>query len=368
MLNWILVALLAVALVGIGGLAFVIDSGVEDKQKQTYVYALFGLLGLIGVVFMLVEDKSAFVYGDWESSGKKGGSKSKQHAEVSEGSDGKMAETGVTTKQGASGGDEAAGSDGGKGSKETADGRDCPVCPPMVRLNGGRTVVGTLFREAGQGGPALGPLQEVMQPAYSISRYEITVGQFEAFVKAKGHKPATSCRIGEKVVEASYRNPGFEQTPEHPVVCISWYDAAAFASWLTDTTGRRYDLATEIEWEHAARADAIDPYVTGRQIHSAQAQFRAVGPPRTGTLEIGQFSSNKFGLYDVHGNAAEMIRNCWNTAEVAVGKATGECTIRTTKGGSWSSTAAHLQFAARAPIAIGEADNTTGFRVVRHKE
>ncbi len=368
MMNWLLVGLLVLALGGIGALAMMIDSGVEDKQKQRFVYALFGLFGLIGIVFLMVEDKTAFVYGDWESKGKPSGKKSKQHAEVTEGGDGRVAEAEVTSKQAGAGGEDAAGGDGRGKSKETADGRDCPMCPPMVRLMGGRTVVGTLFREAGQGGPVLGPLQEVMQQAYSIGRYEITVGQFDAFVKAKGHKPASTCRIGGKVVEGSYLAPGFEQSREHPVVCISWYDAAAYASWLTDKTGRRYALPTEIEWEHAARAGALDPYVNGKQIHPAQAQFRAVGPARTGTLDIGQFSSNKFGLYDVHGNAAEMIRNCWSTSEEAVGAATGECATRTTKGGSWQSTAGHIQFAARAPIPIGEADNATGFRVVRHKE
>jgi formylglycine-generating enzyme required for sulfatase activity len=368
MLNWILVALLLLALVGIGALAMMIDSGIEDKNKQKFVYALFGLFGLIGIVFMMVEDKSAFVYGDWESQGKKGGKKAKQYAEVDEGAQGEQAEVGVTYKNSSQGGDDASGSDSGK-TKEAADGRDCDVCPPMVKLVGGKTVVGTLFREAGQGGPILGPLQEVTLPAFAISRYEITVAQFSAFVKAKGYKPANTCRIDGKIVEgADFRSPGFEQTPEHPAVCISWYDAAAYADWLTQKTGRRYLLPTEVEWEHAARAGTLDAYATGKQIHGAQAQYRTVGVTRKGTVSIGQFSANKYGFYDMHGNAAEMIRNCWNTSEVAVGATTGDCSVRTMKGGGWTSTAAHLQFAARAAVPIKEADNTIGFRVARYKE
>ncbi len=372
MLNWILVGLLVLAIVGIGALAMLIDSGVEDKHKSRFVYALFSLFGLIGVVFMMVEDKSAFVYGDWASSGKNGGKKSKQYAEVSEADDGGPAEAEATTKAGgASSGDGDV--DGSKAqssaSVETPDGRDCDVCPPMVRLTGADTVIGTLFREAGQGGPILGPLQEAKVLAYSIGRYEITVGQFEAFVKEKSYKPANTCRIGKEVREGTtFRSPGFDQSPDHPVVCVSWYDAAAYAEWLTRKTGRQYDVANEVEWEHAARAGSLDSFATGKQIHGAQAQYRAVGQNRNGTSNVGTFTSNKFGLYDVHGNAAEMIRNCWNTSESPTTVTTGECSSRTVKGGSWASTAGHLHFAARAPIGIAEADNTVGFRVVRHRE
>ncbi|MEQ1709990.1 MAG: SUMF1/EgtB/PvdO family nonheme iron enzyme [Hyphomicrobium sp.] len=372
MMNWLLVALLLLALVGIGALAMIIDSGVEDKQKATLVYGLFGLFGLIGVVFMLVEDKSAFVNGDWASSEKKGGKKAKQHGEAADGEDGEQAEAEVARKSADSSADSGdgngAGSQGDKGP-ELEDGRDCDACPQMVPVDGGATVVGTLFREAGQGGPILGPLQEAKLPGYSIGRYEITVAQFEAFLKEKGHKPASGCRAGKEIREgATFRSPGFDQSPEHPVVCISWYDAVAYADWLTQKTRRKYDLATEVEWESAARSGSLDSYATGKQIHGAQAQFRTVGPTRKGTAAIGMFGATKLGLYDVHGNAAEMIRNCWNTSEKATDATTGECEARTIKGGSWSSTAGHLQFAARAPIGINEADNTVGFRVVRRRE
>lgn len=372
MLNWILVGLLLLALVGIGALAMMIDSGIEDKHKTKFVYALFGLFGLIGVVFLMVEDKSAFVYGDWASEGKKGGKKAKQHADVTEADDGGVAEAEATKKAGGAAAAEGEGDKSkaqGSAAAEVPEGRDCDVCPPMVRLLGANTVIGTLFREAGQGGPILGPLQEVKLPAYSIGRTEITVAQFEAFVKDTGYKPANSCRIGKDVRDgASFRAPGFEQGPDHPVVCVSWYDAAAYAEWLTRKTGRQYDVANEVEWEHAARSRSLDSFTTGKQIHGAQAQYRAVGQNRTGTANVGTFTPNKFGLYDTHGNAAEMIRNCWNTSETPTAVTTGECSSRTVKGGSWASTAGHLHFAARAPIGIADAENTVGFRVVRHRE
>lgn len=367
MLNWLLVILLLLALVGIGVLAMIIDSGVPDSQKKALTYALFGLFGLIGVVFLLVEDKSAFVYGEWASQGKKGGKKSKQHYEESAGEgDAEQPEVEVTQKAGGSGDD---GSGDGSGQKSTSDGRDCDVCPPMVALAGGNTVMGTLFRETGLGAQELGAMAEVKLEPFAISRYEITVGQFRAFLKAKGHKPANACNIGEQVLEGrGFETPGFEQTSEHPAVCVSWYDALAYADWLTQKTGRHYGLASEAQWEYAARAGGADAYSTGKSIHPRQAQFRAVGEKRNGTVEVGQFGANKFGLYDVHGNAAEMIMTCWTPAG---GKAPGpleSCERRMIKGGAWYSPVGHLHAAARAPIGLHDADHGVGFRVVRHKE
>lgn len=379
MMNWLLVALLVVALVGIGALAMVIDSGVSDKHKQSMVYALFGLFGLIGVVFLLVEDKSAFIYGQWETTGKKGGKKSKQHGEVTDGDDGQgVAEAEVTRKAGGSGGDDGSGGGSGKGNSRdpqkksefaSSGGRDCDVCPPMVALNGGKAVVGTLFHAAGAAGPKLGPLQEKSLNAFAISRYEITVAQFDAFVKAKGYKPANVCRAGQQMLQgATYKEPGIEQAEDHPVVCISWHDASAYSNWLTEKTGRRYALPSEIEWEHAARAGSFELYQTGKQIHGAQAQFRTVGDPRKSTVAVGGFSANNFGLHDVHGNAAEFVKNCWNESENAVAASVGECSLRMIKGGAWYQTGPHLQFPARAPIGILDADQGVGFRVVRYRE
>jgi formylglycine-generating enzyme required for sulfatase activity len=108
-----------------------------------------------------------------------------------------------------------------------------------------------------------GPRHEVVltRPFY-LGVHEVTVGQFRAFVKDKGYQTDTERKGGANRVfpdgflkfdaKASWQNPGFEQTDQHPVLCVSWNDAVAFCEWLSAQEGKRYRLPTEAEWETPA--------------------------------------------------------------------------------------------------------------------
>ena len=61
----------------------------------------------------------------------------------------------------------------------------------------------------------------------------------------------------------SWRNAGFEQTDEHPVVNVSWNDAVAFCKWLSGKEDKTYRLPTEAEWEYACRAGTTTRYSSG---------------------------------------------------------------------------------------------------------
>jgi len=111
--------------------------------------------------------------------------------------------------------------------------------------------------------------REVKVESFAIGQMEVTRGQYAIFVKeTQRQPPAQGCyTFGinndviftndvEKLMDphASWLNPGFDQTDEHPVTCVSWQDAKDYVTWLARKTGRAYRLPSEAEWEYAARA------------------------------------------------------------------------------------------------------------------
>src|SRR5579871_2633830 len=92
--------------------------------------------------------------------------------------------------------------------------------------------------------PAEGPEHkvEITQPFY-MGATHVTVGQFRQFVEEEGYP-----------VDVRWRNPGYEQTDNHPVIFVSWNSAVAFCNWLSRKEGKTCRLPTEAEWEYCCRA------------------------------------------------------------------------------------------------------------------
>ena len=115
----------------------------------------------------------------------------------------------------------------------------------------------------------------ISKPFY-LGAHEVTVGQFRRFVNATGYK--TDAEAGgvnangftsetgfSTDQQYNWRNPGFAQTDDHPVVNVTWDDAVAFCRWLSDKEGKRYRLPTEAEWEYACRAGTTTRFPNGDQ-------------------------------------------------------------------------------------------------------
>src|SRR5262245_20222658 len=123
--------------------------------------------------------------------------------------------------------------------------RDCPHCPEMVRIAPGSFTMGAMPGEHAREGipvawgePELPPHKVTIAYGFSLGRYEVTRGEFAAFVQATRHRAGTACWAMTEDRGRTWEKPGFPQTDRHPVVCVNWADATAYVDWLKRTTGK----------------------------------------------------------------------------------------------------------------------------------
>ncbi len=158
-----------------------------------------------------------------------------------------------------------------------------------------------------------------------------------------------------------------------PVIKVSWGDAKAYVRWLSGKTKQEYRLLSEAEWEYVARAGTRTPFSTGSTIRPDQASYLENIFYRFGgkTVPVGSFSSNAFGLYDVHGNVWEWVEDCWHDSYIGAPgdggswSSGGDCRGRVLRGGTWGSYPWNLRAADRNWNVTGNRSSVIGFRVAR---
>ena len=250
--------------------------------------------------------------------------------------------------------------------------RDCEGCPELVVVPSGSFQMGSPLGESGRL-DSEGPVHRVtiVRP-FAVGVYEVTRGEYGRFVSSTGWSSGDSCWVyegGEWKDRSgrSWRSPGFHQGDSHPVVCVSWEDAQGYVEWLSDETGEEYRLLSESEWEYVARGGTETAYHFGSSLTSSRANY---GRNNDGTVRVGRYGTNGFGLHDVHGNVWEWVEDCWNDSyhgaptDGSVWKS-GDCGKRVLRGGSWSDGPRYLRSAFRLRYPSGGRDSVIGFRVAR---
>jgi len=228
--------------------------------------------------------------------------------------------------------------------------------------------------------------------AFALAAREVTRGEFAAFVKATGRAVQGSCWYWDKEWKQdgarSWQAPGFEQTDDHPVVCVSWEDARDYAAWMSTRTRKTYRLPSEAEWELAARAGTVTRRFWGDDWEDREAcAFANVADQDSGdkrnvapvfkcrdgavyTAAVGRHKANALGLHDMLGNATEWVADCWDPSHGSVpinGSARSQCaeSRRVVRGGSWDYFPRVLRSAYRSWGAPVNRINIIGFRLAR---
>jgi formylglycine-generating enzyme required for sulfatase activity len=270
--------------------------------------------------------------------------------------------------------------------------RECDKCPELVVVPAGSFTMGSPASEPDRSNREDPQhLVDIAQP-FAAGKFAVTVDQFAAFVADAGHDMGSSCRTLEdgKMEDRpgrSWRDPGFSQTGSHPVVCIAFGDAEAYADWLSAKTGKTYRLLAEAEWEYAARAGTTTRFSFGDDAKdlcrfgngtdlTAKRSVAGLGPSASCsdgyayTAPVGHFLPNAFALYDMHGNVRQWVEDCFHPSYAGAptdGSAwtSPGCTIRVQRGGAWGYRPANLRSAYRDGIEPALRRSFTGFRVAR---
>lgn len=264
--------------------------------------------------------------------------------------------------------------------------RDCPDCPAMVVIPAGSFDMGTASANARSGEEDEMPQHRVtIRKDVAVGVYEATRAQFAKFIEATNHDAGNECHGHEsgewkQMPGRNWRAPGFSQTPDDPVVCVSWNDAKEYLKWLSTTTGKRYRLLTESEWEYVARTgsaaqggiDGISHEYANYGADECCAPLAAGRDQWLQTAPVGSFVADSLGLHDVRGNVWEWLEDCYHEnyagAPVDGSARTSDCSLadrRVLRGGSWGDARSFLRPAYRLRGVVDGRYFTLGFRVAR---
>jgi sulfatase modifying factor 1 len=251
----------------------------------------------------------------------------------------------------------------------------------------------------------------VTKPFY-LGVHEVTLGQFRKFVQATGHQTGaetdgkgssgySATKRGFEYGKQGYtwKNVGWKQDDDHPVLNVTSDDALAFCRWLSEKEKNTYRLPTEAEWEYACRAgtttrfwsgDALDDTEKAANVMDqsllerweAAARDLRLGKPHKYnvpmkwndgypfTAPVGQFKANPFGLYDMHGNAAEWCadwydKDYYGASPAADPAGPSQTKTRVVRGGAFLSNPKTQRASMRVASFPDYHNYVIGFRVVR---
>ncbi len=257
----------------------------------------------------------------------------------------------------------------GNGKKEWF--KDHEHGPEMVVIPAGKFIMGSPSNEDGRSNNE-GPQHEVtISNPFAVGRYAVTFDEWDAAQNYKDWQEVTG-------IEPKWPDDKGWGRGKRPVINILWEDAQAYIKWLSAQTGKAYRLLSEAEWEYCCRAGTTTPFNWGLSISTDQANYNGnytygdgvKGEYRRQTVPVDHFSSNPWGLYQMHGNVWEWVADHWHDnyegapIDGSVWQG-GDASYRVLRGGSWFNYPQFLRSANRYRIQPDLRVNSIGFRLAR---
>lgn len=225
-------------------------------------------------------------------------------------------------------------------------------------------------------------------PAFWIMRTEVTNAQYRPFVEAKGYEQQEfwtdagwQWREGNKVTQpACWEDKDFGQD-DYPVVCVTWYEAMAYANWLANATGQPIRLPSEAQWEKAARGTAGQIFPWGNQWDGSRLNFcdsnctyddwkdKNSDDGYTTTAPVGSYplGISPYGALDMSGNVWEWTSSQYMSYPYAATDSRENLegdARRVVRGGAWFGPVVFVRAAARLLLAPDDRGDLVGVRLV----
>ena len=222
------------------------------------------------------------------------------------------------------------------------------------------------------------PQHTLTLPVYEIGKAEVTNAQFRPFVENDGYANRAywddagwQWRTEQQRTQPNCWTEANFNGDNQPVVCVTWYEATAYARWLSAQTGQNFSLPTEAEWEKAARGTDGRSYPWGNAWDAKLANSAESGLGKT--APVGQYpgGASPYGALDMAGNAWEWTQSVYTAypynasdgRENLSDQAGKRFTIR---GGSWDAKGIFLRAALRFYSSPAYDDQSVGVRLARH--
>jgi formylglycine-generating enzyme required for sulfatase activity len=218
--------------------------------------------------------------------------------------------------------------------------------PDMVFVEGGTFMMGCTSEQSGCNSDE-NPTHSVTLNSYNIGKYPVMQWQWEAVM---GSNPSS-----------------FKKGDDYPVEYVSWNDVQTFITKLNDLTGKNYRLATEAEWEYAARGGNQSKGYTYSGSNTVGNVAWYSSNSGSSTHPVGEKTPNELGIYDMSGNVGEWCNDWYGSYTSSpqtnpTGPSSGS--YRVLRGGSWGSHASDCRVASRGSYSPIHRFIIVGFRVV----